>query len=120
MLGFFSPEFPNIMKRFNKGWLTDEAVASIIWQRRWKKKKNNPGENLSGASLRPRDGKLKWKCDETISMVLIKFRPSCIQVVNTVPRTEKNKKCGGVKRVCVCVDVCLEGGVEQAICHRPL
>lgn len=97
------------MKRFNKGWLTDEAVASIIfWQWRWKK--TNPGENLSGASPRPQDGKLKWKCDETISMVLIKFRPSLVQVVNTLPRTEKNK----TKRWW------LEGGVEQAICHRPL
>lgn len=57
-----------------------------------KKKKKNPGENLSGASPRPRDGKLKWKCDETISMVLIKFVPSCVQVVNTAPRTEIKKK----------------------------
>lgn len=56
------------------------------------KKKKNPGENLSGASPRPRDGKLKWKCDETISMVLIKFRPSCVQVVNTVPQIEKTKQ----------------------------
>lgn len=67
-----------------------------------KKKKKTTLEKISQVHRRGHETvKLKWKCDETISMVLIKFKPSCVQVVNTLPRTEK-KKVAAVNCVCGC------------------